>query len=117
MTSSSVKRRAVRVGFVAAVLLGVVACATGPKPTAAQRDADRAVAERVQYALNADKMLYAKHIFVRAENGTVTLTGYVWDPPDLDLAATIAGNVEGVVKVDNKLELQRNGIDDSGVAR
>jgi osmotically-inducible protein OsmY len=117
MTSSSVKRCVARVGFAAAVLLGVIACATGPKPTAAQQAADRATAERVQSALNAEKLLYARHIFVRAENGTVTLTGFVWDPPDLDLAASIAGTVEGVVRVDNKLELQRNGIDDSGVAR
>jgi hyperosmotically inducible protein len=118
MTSSSpVIRRAARAGLVVAVLCGLGACATGPKPSAAQRAADRATAERVQSALSADKLLYARHIFVRAENGTVTLTGFVWDPPDLDLAASIAGTVEGVVRVDNKLELQRNGIDDSGVAR
>jgi osmotically-inducible protein OsmY len=117
MTSSPVIRRAAPAALVVAVLCGLGACATGPKPTAAQLQTDRETALRVQTALDADKLLYAKHIFVRAESGTVTLTGYVWDPPDLLEAETIAGNVEGVTRVDNKLELQRNGIDDSGVSR
>lgn len=115
MISSPVMRRVARAGFAAALLCSLVACATRPPQTAAQRQADKEIAERVQTALDADKQLYAKHIFVRSYNGVVELSGFVWDPPDLLEAETIATNVEGVVRVVNNLELQRNGIDDSTV--
>ena len=67
--------------------------------------------------MQADKLLYAKHIFVHADNGVVRLTGFVWEPPDLEEAQRIAAGVEGVQGVVNDLELQRNGLDDSAVAR
>lgn len=105
----------------AACALGVVgclvACATGPQKTDAQRQADREIAERVQAALDADKNLYAKHIFVRADNGVVRLSGFVWDPPELTEARQVAEDVAGVTKVVNDLELQRNGADNSSVVR
>jgi osmotically-inducible protein OsmY len=69
----------------------------------------------VQSALDADRDLYAKHIFVDSYNGVVELTGFVWDPEDLLEAQTTAEGVQGVTKVVNNLELQRNGIDDSNV--
>jgi osmotically-inducible protein OsmY len=116
MISSRVIKHLARAGFTAALLCGVVACATGPRETDAQRQADKEIAARVQSALDADKDLYAKHIFVHAYNGVVELTGYVWDPPDLLEAQTIAENVQGVSKVVNSLELQLNGIDDSQVS-
>ena len=47
----------------------------------------------------------------------VHLSGFVWDPPDLDEAQRVAESVEGVSKVVNDLELQRNGLDDSSVVR
>lgn len=115
MTSSPIYR-ALRAGIALAVVCGVVAC-VGPRRTADQRQADREIVARVQSALDGDKLLYAKHIFVDSYNGTVTLTGYVWTQPDMLEAETIAGNVEGVKGVEDKLELQLNGMDDSGVAR
>jgi hyperosmotically inducible periplasmic protein len=115
MIASGVMKRAARMLFAAALLCAVVACATGPRQTEEQRQADKAIAERVQSALDADKQLYAKHIFVRSYNGVVELTGFVWDPPDLLEAQTIAEGVQGVARVVNNLELQRNGIDDSTV--
>jgi hyperosmotically inducible periplasmic protein len=108
-----------RVSFAGAVavLCGVVACASGPPRTEAQAQADKLTAERVEAALNADKMLYARHIFVHADNGVVRLTGYVWDRPDFDQATFIAEGVPGVKQVVNDLELQRNGNDNGPVAR
>jgi osmotically-inducible protein OsmY len=100
-----------------AILCGTVACVMGPHKTDAERQADRATVERVQDALNGDTLLYAKHITVRADLGVVRLSGYVWDPPDLNEAQSIAAGVPGVVRVVNDLELQRNGIDDSPVTR
>jgi osmotically-inducible protein OsmY len=109
--------RAACAGFALALLCGVAACATGPAKSDAQLQADRETAARVQAALDADKQLYAKHITVRADNGVVRLTGFVWDPPDLMEAKSVAELVPGVSSVVNDLELQRNGMDNSGVTR
>jgi osmotically-inducible protein OsmY len=105
------------VGVVAAIVCGLVACASGPPKTDAEKQADNAVAERVQQALAADNELYSRHITVKADNGVVRLSGYVWDPPDLVEAERIAGSVPGVTRVDNSLELQRNGQGNSPVSR
>jgi osmotically-inducible protein OsmY len=94
-----------------------VACSTGPRKTEAEQQADKATADRVEAALNADKVLYARHILVRADNGVVRLSGFVWDPPDLVEAVRVAGSVRGVTHVVNALELERNGIDNSNVTR
>ena len=108
-----------RVSFTVAVVLlcGVAACASGPRKTDTQRQADRETAERVEAALSADKGLYARHILVRADNGVVRLTGYVWDASDFQTAVLIAEGVEGVTGVVNDLELNRNGNDNGPVAR
>lgn len=99
-----------------AVFGGMSACATNDRTTA-QELQDKETAARVQAALDADKQLYAKHIFVRVDEGVVHLSGYVWQPPDLQEAQQVAELVPGVNKVVNNLELQLNGIDDSGVSR
>lgn len=99
-----------------AAVCAVAACASGPR-TDAQRQADRETAERVEAALSADKTLYAKHIFVRVDNGVVRLTGYVWEASDFQNAALIAEDVQGVTGVVNNLELNRNGNDNGPVAR
>jgi osmotically-inducible protein OsmY len=54
---------------------------------------------------------------VRADNGVVRLSGFVWDPPDLLEAKSVAELVPGVSSVVNDLELERNGVDNSGVTR
>ena len=105
-------------GVVAAVLCGVSACASimGPHETDAQRSADKAMSERVEAALNADKGLFAKHITAEVNNGVVHLTGFVWETGDFEEAVYIASNVPGVTKVVNDLELNRNGNDDLPVS-
>lgn len=108
-----------RIVSAAAVVLlcGVAACASAPPRTEAQRQTDKETAERVETALNAEKALYAKHIFVQADAGVVHLTGYVWDPSDFQLALAIAENVPGVTRVVSDLELNRNGNDNAPVTR
>lgn len=110
-------KRPARAWLVVAALCAVAACASSPPKTDAQKQADRALAERVQTALTSDKHFYGRLITVDADNGVVILTGYVWDPPDLATARTIAEGVDGVTGVVNNLELQRNGIDQSPVSR
>jgi len=97
------------------VLCGLAACASAPTKTTSQTLADKAMAERVEAALNADRSLFAKHISAHADNGVVYLTGYVWQAGDFEEATYVAANVPGVTKVVNDLELNRNG-DDSGGA-
>lgn len=108
-----------RVSFSVAVALlcGVAACASGPRKTDAQLQADKETAARVEAALNADKALYGKHITVRADNGVVRLTGYVWETSDFQTAVIIAEGVEGVTAVVNNLELNRNGNENGAVSR
>lgn len=100
-----------------AVLCGLAACATGPARTDAQVQADKSLSEQVEAALNADRSLFAKHITAYASNGTVRLTGYVWETADFEEAAYVAGNVPGVTHVVNDLELNRNGNDNGPVSR
>ena len=98
-------------------LCALAGCASGPPKTDAQVQADKATADRVESALDADKLLYAKHITVRADNGVVRLSGFVWDPLDVDRAELIAKSVAGVSGVVNDLELQRNGNENGAVSR
>jgi len=113
---STVMKRICSAAAVAA-LCCVAACASEPPKTDAQKQADKATAERVEAALNAEKALYAKHIFVQADGGVVRLTGYVWDTSDFQLAVAIAEGVPGVTQVVNDLELNRNGSDNAPVSR
>ena len=113
---SRVIKRLRYAGVVAAVLCAVAACASAPPKTAAQVQADKAMSERVEAALNADRSLFAKHITAHADNGVVRLTGYVWESGDFEEAVYIASNVPGVTKVVNDLELNRNGNDANPVA-
>lgn len=101
---------------IAALLFGTAAC-TLPHKSDAQRQTDNEMANRVEQALASDKELFSRHIIVRADDGVVRLTGFVWDPPDIVEAERIASAVEGVSKVVNSLELQRNGMDNSPVSR
>ena len=114
---SRVIKRVPYAGVVVAILCGVAACASGPTKTSSQEQADKVMAERVEAALNADKALFAKHITAHADNGVVRLTGYVWEAGDFEEATYIAGNVPGVTKVVNDLELNRNGNDNGPIAR
>ena len=114
---SAIMKRISRIALVTVCVCGAVACETGPRKSEAEKQADRAMADRVELALNSDKELYARHITVRADNGVVRLSGFVWDPPDLVEAVRVASAVQGVSRVENALELQRNGLGDSPVSR
>jgi osmotically-inducible protein OsmY len=110
-------RQLARLGIAIALLCAVAACALGPPKNEAQTRTDKATADRVESALAADQELYSRHITVRVDSGVVRLTGFVWDPPDLEEAVRVAESVQGVTRVVNALELQRNGMDNSPVSR
>jgi hyperosmotically inducible protein len=64
---------------------------------------DAALAARVKSALDADTGLIGKNISVETVGGRVILSGQVDDNKEVQRATEIAGNVEGVSSVDNRL--------------
>jgi hyperosmotically inducible protein len=92
-----------------------VACASTPPESLAQVKADRVLADKVQRALESDPEFFFRHVDVHAENGKVSLSGYVWSDPALVRAERIARQVPGVTSVSDQLELERNGSNGSGI--
>lgn len=114
---SPIMNRILRAALAAVVVSGAVACTMGPRKTDAERRDDSDTADRVTAALNADSTLFARHITVRADRGVVSLGGYVWTPVELDEAVQTAGTVSGVIKVVNRMEVDRGAVSDSSVTR
>jgi len=114
---SSIIHRLLTALIFAAAVGGLTACLSGPPKTPEQRQADKELSDQVQTALASDKTLYSRHINVRADNGVVTLSGYVWTPEELVAAPQVAQSVAGVSKVVNRIEVDRGAIQDSGVTR
>jgi osmotically-inducible protein OsmY len=85
------------------------ACAMVPQKSPEQAAADAATADRVYSALNADEVYYYRHVNVGVDNGVVQLSGYVWSTPAMYRAKQLAGQVPGVTRVVNQMELERNG--------
>ena len=94
-------------------LLGV-ACATMPPESPAQVKADQELADKVESGLDSDSEFFFRHVEVEAENGKVSLSGYVWSAPAIVRAERIASQTPGVTSVSDQLELERNGNNGSG---
>lgn len=109
--------RIFRTAFASLVVCCAAACAMGAHKTEAQRQADNDTADRVQRALSADQLLYSRHITVRADDGVVSLGGYIWTQPEQQDAIRIAQSVQGVTKVVDRMEIDRGGLSDSSVTR
>jgi len=112
-----VKKSLARGGIAVVVSCALAACTSAPPKSDSQKAEDKAMGERVEAALNADKGLYAKHITAHADGGVVTLTGLVWESTDFEEATFVTENVPGVTKVVNDLELQRNGNENGAISR
>jgi osmotically-inducible protein OsmY len=91
-----------------------VACASTPPESLAQVKADRVLADEVESGLDSDPEFYFRHVDVQAENGRVSLSGYVWSAPAIARAERIASQTPGVTSVSDQLELERNGNDGIG---
>lgn len=78
---------------------------TPAAPALAQVD-DAALASRVKAALLADPEVAGLNINVEANQGVVQLSGFVDSRAQTDKAASLAGAVEGVRSVDNKLDMK-----------
>ena len=60
-------------------------------------------------ALDSDPTYYFRHVDVRADDGKVSLSGYVWSDQAIRRAELIASRVPGVTSVADQLDLERNG--------
>jgi hyperosmotically inducible periplasmic protein len=96
------------VGTLSCVLLmllgGVTGCTIGKGPTRPISDASISIA--VQAKLIRDHSSHFPRINVETEHGVVNLTGVVKTDSQRTQAEDLASQVDGVVKVNNNLQIQ-----------
>ena len=101
----------------AATLTLAAACSSTPPRSPAQTENDRALADRVYAALDADPTYFYRHVDVRVDYSVADLSGYVWSTEAIYRARQIAQQVLEVRRVvTSHLELEREG-DANGPAR
>ena len=96
--------------FLAAAVFTLGAFLTGCKTTttAGTQVDDTAIKTKVKAKLAADVRLSTlTNIEVNSTNGVVTLAGQVHNPDEKRLAEQVTLSVEGVVKVNNELQVER----------
>jgi osmotically-inducible protein OsmY len=104
------------------VLSGLIVClcGCGPSPEGLKGDdakgshhlsSDAFITARIKTAFIFNRHLDAFRINVDTDDGRVTLAGVVPTGIQKDLAGEIAKNADGVVKVDNRLEVTDGKID------
>ena len=67
---------------------------------------DSQLITRVREAISADRQLQSQDIDVETEDGTVTLTGLVDSTSLRERAVELAGHIDGVTDVTDKLEVR-----------
>jgi osmotically-inducible protein OsmY len=77
--------------------------------TRANSSQDAAVADRVSAALNAEPHHFYRHVTVSVTNGVVRLGGLAGSTGAIAAAERIARNTEGVSRVENQVQLEREG--------
>ena len=87
----------------------IVACASSPPKSPEQERADAATAERVYAALEANPIYYFRDVEVSVDYGVAQLSGYVWTTYALYAAQDITRKVPGVTRVQDAMELERQG--------
>jgi osmotically-inducible protein OsmY len=89
--------------------LAAASCSTMPR-SPEQVAADRATADRIVLALDAQPYYYFQHVSVRVDDGVAFLAGYVWTPDAMVRARQITRGVPGVTRVvSNDLEQELAG--------
>lgn len=86
-------------------ILWLVSCQSAPPRTADQVIDDRIITSKVKTRLYGDRSL--RDIDVQTFKGQVTLTGVVDNPLQRREAESIAWGVEGVIGVNNQVQVKR----------
>ena len=68
---------------------------------------DKVILAKVKSALAADPVVAAHEVNVEVRQGTVQLAGFVDNADQKSQAARLAGDVRGVSRVDNQIEVKR----------
>ena len=98
-------RMLVRILAVVALVSFVGACKTTTSPGRQVDDASIKTAVKAKLAADV-KLSTLTNIEVNSTNGVVTLAGQVNDPADRMHAEQVARTVEGVVRVNNELQVK-----------
>ena len=93
----------------AASVLLAAACSSAPPKSPEEERADAATAARIHAALEGDPIFYFRDVEVSVDNGVALLSGYVWTTDALYRAQEIARAVPGVIRVRDRMELERQG--------
>ena len=92
--------------FVLSAASGLVACQSMTGKTASQGMNDASITAAVQGKLTADKVSNFTRVDVDTERGTVLLSGVVQTAEQKARAEKLAGQVDGVKRVTNNLQVQ-----------
>lgn len=102
-----VKRVRSLVGIAAMVVLAAYVAGCKTTTSAGTQVDDAAIKTSVKAKLAADvKLSTLTNIEVNSTNGVVTLAGQVDNPDQRRLAAEVARTVDGVVRVNNELQVK-----------
>jgi len=95
------------VGIAALVVLAAYVAGCKTTTSAGTQVDDASIKTSVKAKLAADvKLSTLTNIEVNSTNGVVTLAGQVENPDQRELAAHVARTVDGVVKVNNELQVK-----------
>jgi osmotically-inducible protein OsmY len=83
---------------------GTTSASAAPAPTS--KAENRALTKKVQRAFAKTRGLNPAHIYVKARDGAITLTGSCISQEQIDLAGKTAESVEGVTSVANRLSVK-----------
>jgi osmotically-inducible protein OsmY len=102
--------------FAACCVLGLASLAADAQTQSANAPAtrarspeDAAVADRVSQRLNADPNHLYRHVTVSVNDGVVTLGGLAGSSGAIESAKKIAGGTPGVSRVQERIQLEREG--------
>jgi len=104
----TLRKLAVATSVGAGILLGAAAQAAeseAPKQSMGEYASDAVITTKVKAAFVADETLSALDIAVETTGGTVTLTGTVGTEAEVEQAARVARDVEGVKQVQNEIKV------------
>lgn len=102
------RRNLARAVAVVLMMSFAAACAGGPQQeSTGQYVDDAAITTKVKAKILQDPNLKVTQINVETYKGVVQLSGFVNSTDAAERAVQVAGNVEGVQKVENKMSIRR----------